>query len=218
MSAQLTFALGAKSALSRADFIVAPGNVEAVTFIDSWPNWSTNAVALFGPPGCGKSHLANAWAERVEAKILDARALDDDVATELRADAVVVDNVDAATPAGRDHALFVLLNRPCSILLIGREAPAVWPVLMPDLASRFRALLAFPLWAPDDALLAALARKLFADRQLRVPENVIARMVVLVERSPASIREFVERLDREALAQGREINLTLVRELLASAP
>ena len=38
------------------------------------------------------------------------------------------------------------------------------------------ALLAFPLWAPDDELLAAIARKLFNDRQLAVPDAVIERM------------------------------------------
>ena len=56
------------------------------------------------------------------------------------------------------------------LLLTGQEPPAAWRSSLPDLASRFSALLAFPLWAPDEALLAALARKLFADRQLAVPD------------------------------------------------
>jgi hypothetical protein len=42
-------------------------------------------------------------------------------------------------------------------------------------------------------------------------------MIASLERSPAAIREFVERLDREALAQKRSLTAALVRELLPSA-
>ena len=91
-----------------------------------------------------------------------------------------------------------------------------WETL-PDLASRFSALLAFPLWAPDDALLAAIARKLFNDRQLTVPDAVIERMVRSLERSPAAFRDFVARADERALAEGRSINLALVRDMLAES-
>jgi len=215
---QLPLPLATNPALSREDFIVMPGNEAAVAFIDSWPDWPTPAAALHGPAGCGKSDLSLVWAERAQAQLVDARSLDDCLAAQLPAGAMVIDNVDQAGAADRDSALFSLLNRGEATLLIGREAPPDWPVLLPDLASRFRALLAFPLWAPNDALLTALARKLFADRQLRVPEQVISRMIVSLERSPASIRDFVARLDQEALAQKRPISLSLVRELLPSAP
>jgi chromosomal replication initiation ATPase DnaA len=158
--------------------------------------------------------LAKVWAARAGAEIVDARSLGDDMAAELPTRALVVDNVDLADPAERDGALFSLFNRSEAMLVVGRETPSNWPVLLPDLASRFRALLAFSLWAPDDALLGALARKLFSDRQLRVPDAVIERMIVSLERSPASIRDFVHRLDQAALQQKRAINLALLRELL----
>jgi chromosomal replication initiation ATPase DnaA len=90
---------------------------------------------------------------------------------------------------------------------------------MPDLSSRYRALLAFPLWAPDDALLAGLAAKLFADRQLQVPDAVVAHMIRSLERSPGAIRDFVARADQRALSEKRPVNLGLIKELLAdSAP
>lgn len=215
---QLTLPLATEPAFTREDFVVAPGNVEAVAFIDSWPAWTAPAAALYGPAGCGKTHLSTVWAEQAHAPIIDARSLDDRLAAQLPVGAVVIDNVEFADPAERDSALFSLLNRGEAMLLVGREAPSDWPVLLPDLASRFRALLTFSLWAPDDALLRALARKLFVDRQLRVPEPVIDRMIVSLERSPAAMRDFVLRLDREALALKRPISLALVRELLPQEP
>jgi len=215
---QLTLPLATDPALSREDFVVAAGNAEAVAFIDSWPAWSSPSAALQGPAGCGKTHLAKIWAERAGALIVDARSLDDRIAAQLQAGPLVIDAVDLADPVERDSALFSLLNRGEAMLLVGRESPRNWPVLLPDLESRFRALLTFSLWAPDDALLAALARKLFSDRQLRVPDPVIDRMIVSLERSPASIREFVHRLDQDALARKRAISLALVRELLPQTP
>jgi chromosomal replication initiation ATPase DnaA len=129
--------------------------------------------------------------------------------------AIVVENVDACAPdAARDAVLFALLERGGAVLLTGRRAPSQWSAAVPDLASRYRALLAFALWEPDDALLAALARKLFADRQLPVPDAVIEQMVRSLERSPAAVRDFVARADTKALAEKRPVTVALVRELL----
>ena len=106
--------------------------------------------------------------------------------------------------------MFALLERGAPILLTGREAPSQWSARLPDLVSRYRALLAFGLWAPDDALLEAVARKLFQDRQLSVPDTVIAHMLHSLERSPAAVRDFVARADERALAEKRPITVGLI--------
>lgn len=193
----------------------------ALAFIDSWPNWPAAVAALHGPSGSGKSHLAAIWQARSSAQVVSAKELSGSFARD-EALPVIVEDVDLShvSPA-RDAALFGLLEhaQPAApVLLTGREPPSAWKASLPDLASRFSALLAFPLWAPDDELLAAIARKLFNDRQLAVPDAVIARMVVSLERSPAAFRDFVARADERALAEGRAINLALVREMLAEEP
>ena len=53
--------------MTRADFIVAPGNARALAFLDAWPDWPAPAAALFGPSASGKTHLARIWAERAGA-------------------------------------------------------------------------------------------------------------------------------------------------------
>ena len=103
------------------------------------------------------------------------------------------------------------------MLFTAQTPPSAWKVALPDLASRYRALLAFALWAPDDALLGSLAHKLFADRQLSVPDAVIAEMLRSLERSPSAIRDFVAKADAVALSSKRPVGLALVRELLADA-
>lgn len=218
MSSQIPLPFETAGKFAREDFIVGPGNSEAVGFVDSYPSWPSPAAALYGPAGSGKSHLAGAWAARASAVIMDVAALDERSLAHIAAStAMAIENVDAAPlSSAAETALFALIERGQKILFTGREAPPAWPALLPDLASRFRALLAFPLWAPDDALLEALARKLFADRQLAVPDAVVAQMIRGLERSPSAIRDFVARADTAALAAKRPVTLGLIRELLAN--
>ena len=201
----------------REEFIVGPGNSAAVGFVDSWPAWPQPAGALYGPAGSGKSHLASAWAARAGAQLLEAESLDHAVLEHIApGQPLAVENVDhAPLAAAAETALFALMERGQPMLFTGREPPSVWLAVLPDLASRFRALLSFGLWAPDDALLEALARKLFADRQLSAPDSVVTQMVRALERSPAALRDFVARADGAALAAKRPITLGLIRELLA---
>src|SRR5690349_188322 len=212
---QLVLPLETRSAQGRADFIVAPANQQAVTFLDLFPHWPAPAVALYGPPACGKSHLAAVWAQKAGARIIEAAELGSD----LPDGALVVENVAAGVP---EAPLFALLERGAPLLLTAQAPPVEWPqkfaLALPDLLSRLNALLAFPLWAPDDALLMGLAVKLFADRQVAVPENVVAHMIRSLERSPEAIRDFVARADAVALAEKRPINLNLIKELLIGPP
>jgi chromosomal replication initiation ATPase DnaA len=211
--AQLTLPLETEPALRREDFVVAPGNREAAAFIDAWPDWPSSAAVLHGPEGSGKTHLATAWAARAGGAIVEARAVDESLLAHTAP--LAIENVDAEPPdTARERVLFALIERGAPVLFTAREAPSRWRALMPDLASRYRALLAFGLWAPDDGLLAALARKLFADRQLGVPEPAIAHMLNALERSPAAIRDFVARADAKALSERRAVSLALIREML----
>ena len=215
MAAQLPLPLESSQRFGRTDFVAGPANRAALAFLDAWPDWTAPAAALFGPPGSGKTHLVHVWAERAGAKIVEAAAIGETF--ELPSGALAVENAGPqALSDAAERALFALIERGGPLLLTGHEPPAVWPARLPDLISRFKSLLAFPLWAPDDELLAAIARKLFSDRQLPVPEAVVGQMIKALERSPAAVRAFVARADREALARKCPVSVALVRELLAS--
>ncbi|HTW33134.1 MAG TPA: hypothetical protein VMD53_00845 [Rhizomicrobium sp.] len=216
MPSQLVLPLVSMPSVARSDFIVAPGNEQAVALIDSWPNWPVGVAVVYGPSGSGKTHLVSIWQTMSEARVVSAAALEGETAGQRGA--VAVEDVDScpATEA-RDVRLFQLIegsSPAIPLLLTGREAPAAWPTALPDLASRFSAALSFSLWKPDDALLAALANKLLADRQLVVPPAVVARMLQSLERTPQAVRDFIARADARALSEARPITLSLVRELI----
>jgi chromosomal replication initiation ATPase DnaA len=223
MAQQLPIAWEAPPSFDAAAFVVAPGNEAAHRLITAWPRWPAPALVLHGPSGSGKSHLGAIWARASGAAGIDARALRIDEVPSLlgEARAVLVEAADEATASPeRERALLhlynLLLARGGSLLLIAREPPALWPIALADLASRLRAALPVRIDAPDDALLGAVLRKLFADRQLQVSEEVIAAALVRMERSFAGAHALAAKLDYESLAQKRPVTTALLREVLAA--
>lgn len=130
-------------------------------------------------------------------------------------EAVVWDNADALID---ETALFHFFNAMRAadkhFLIVGRTAPARWPVTLPDLKSRLTAIPAVEILAPDDATLMAVLAKLFHDRQLDVSPDVIEFSMKRAPRTFSAIRRLVDAVDQEALAQRRKITVPLVREVL----
>ena len=216
---QLALALPHAENFAREDFLIGASNQAALGLIGRWPDWPDRALALVGPEGAGKSHLAAIWADIAGARRVAARALGEtNLPAALATGALVIE--DGA--GGLDErALFHLLNlmrqQEAYVLITARTAPANWRVELPDLASRLRAVPVVELSAPDDALLRAVTVKLFADRQLAVDESLIGYLAMRIERSFASARAAVEELDREALRQKRPVTRALAAELLSRA-
>jgi chromosomal replication initiation ATPase DnaA len=215
---QLTLALDHAASFAREDFLSGPPNQAALALIDGWPDWPAHAVALVGPEGCGKSHLAAIWAAEAGARFLSGRGLAQaDLPAALATGALVVE--DVAEGAFDERALFHLLNlareEGAYLLLTTRRAPAAWTSAIRDLASRLKALPAVTMSAPDDTLLRAVLVKLFTDRQLGVDEALVGYLVTRIERSFAAARAFVARLDQEAMRQQRPVTRALAAEVLA---
>ena len=221
-SAQLPLELAPRPALGREDFLVAPSNELAAAWVDRWPDWPGPALALYGPPGCGKTHLCQVWRADSGAVQVDADGLARTEPPELlgAGRACVLDGADAAlgTDAEREHRVLHLYNllaeRGGHMLVTGLDAPARWACALPDLRSRLSAITAVPMAAPDDALMEAVLVKLFADRQVRVGRELIHFLTARMERSFDAARVLVAALDRASLADRRAITVPLARRVL----
>ena len=213
---QRTFDWGVRPALGREDFLVAPCNEAAVAWLDRWPDWPGPALVIHGPPGSGKSHLAEVWRRRSGAEIIEAAGLAQAMSATERAPALVIDGLDVPVDErALLHTYNAIAERDGHLLLTAQSPPARWPLVLPDLASRLRLAPAAALGLPDDTLLAALMLKLFADRQIAVAPEVPAYVVPRVERTFEAVARLVDRLDRAALAEGRAVTVPLVRAVLA---
>lgn len=220
MARQLPLSLPVREALGREDFLVAPANALAVRAIDDWPGWPGGKLALIGPAGAGKTHLAQVWAGEVDAEVVHASRLSADMLEDVTASGrVVIEQADtiAGLPAC-EQALFHLHNMVQAaqghLLLTARTPPNRWALTLPDLASRMQATATASLHPPDDALLSAVLIKLFNDRQLTVSPALIPYLVARMERSFAAARSLVAALDARALAERRPVTRALAAELL----
>lgn len=204
-------------ALSGDDFLVAPANRRAVEWLDSWPDWPTPALVLHGPPGSGKTHLAQVFMARAGAEALSPALLreSDGESLAARARVWVADDADRDPDEEALLHLYNSLSGRGGHLLLTATAPAArWGLTLADLASRLKASQAVEIGPPDDALIEAVLVKLFADRQLRVGQGVVEFLVRRIERSFEAARDIVAAIDAGALAAHRNVTVPLAREVL----
>ena len=67
-------------------------------------------------------------------------------------------------------------------------------------------------------LMAVVLTKLFSDRQIFVPQEVVQFLLPRLERSFAAIRDIVDEIDRKALAEKRKVTVPLVRDIFDTQP
>ena len=217
---QLTFDLPRRIGFGRSDFLISDSNVKAIGWIDRWPNWPSRALALYGPAGCGKTHLINLWGAQASGVVVPGEALTEELVANIvseRRYRVAIDDADRAPEPELLHLYNCCLETRGQVLLAARQPPASWIVALPDLASRLRAILAVAIGLPDDPLLGAVLIKHLADRQLRVGPEVVAYLLTHMERSFAAAADIVARLDAVSLRDRRAITVPLARQLVSEA-
>jgi chromosomal replication initiation ATPase DnaA len=217
LSRQLRLPLARPSSFRREEFVVSMANAEAVRLVESWPDWHGGCLALIGPKGTGKSHLAFAWAEAAKATALTPDATHSDLEA-VRGRPVLAEDAERFS----DEALFHLINMAgepgAGLLLTSREAPALWPAELPDLRSRLNALPVAELGAPDDAILQGVIEKFFRERNIRPAEDLFPYLIRRIERSAPAAKEVVLKLDEAADARQRAVSRALAREILDAEP
>jgi DnaA regulatory inactivator Hda len=218
---QLPFDLGPRPAHEREDFWVSDSNRAAVDWLDKWPDWPAPALVIFGPPACGKTHLMQVWKKKAGAKEVTLQELTPENVGRIIGDAkeIMIDDVPSALGRrDREEALFHLYNllreRGGHLLLTAVMPVRDWSLQLSDLRSRLMAAPAAEVQSPDDALMAVVLTKLFSDRQIFVPQEVVQFIMTRIERSFLAMRQLVDKIDHKALAEKRPVTIPLVRDLL----
>ncbi|KAB7648712.1 HdaA/DnaA family protein [Polymorphobacter fuscus] len=180
--------------LSEQDFVTSDTNRDAVAWLARPDLWPMPRCVLIGPAASGKSHLAAMFAARQPA--------------------LVFDDADLLTDGEPLFHAWNAADRARPLLMTATRMPRFWAHRLPDLASRLAATPQVRLEDPDDVLIAAVLVKCFADRGLRVGDDVVAWLVTRIERSFAAATDVVARLDQAALSERRDITVPMARALL----
>lgn len=202
-----------------ADFVVAPCNSDAFTFVERWSDNPFHFGAIVGPDGSGKSHLLGGWSKEHRATVLSPTAQFSDI---KQGSLYIIDDIDQLTENG-DHAysdelLFHIFNwakeQQAKVLVSARKPPNQWGRKLPDLVSRLGTVPNVSIEQPDDQILTVMLVKLFSDRQLQVDLEVINYVLGRMPRTYAAAQQMADDLDRLALAEKRRITKDLARRCL----
>lgn len=214
---QLALPFAHQTEYTAADFLAAPSNEAARTWLARTPDWPFGRLALCGPSGCGKTHLLHVWCARENAALWSGPGLRGVPALPARG-GIAVDDADLAEETSLFHLINAAAEAGRALLLAGRQAPSRWAVRLPDLASRLRASTVATILPAEDSLLRALLARLLAERQLAVSEAVQDWLLLRLPRSQAAMREAAARLDRAALMTGGGATRALAGAVLAAFP
>ena len=187
-------------------------------------DWPFFAICIYGPEGCGKTHLATIFAHTVSTlthwpyKIPCLKAKDISFETLEYFNLCQCLIVEDLTENIDNEALFHLYNHYRNeggyILFTSQQAPARLNFHLPDLRSRMNIVPSAAINEPDDEMLSALFLKLFTDRQITVAPEVINYMLHNTQRSFAYACKLVAEIDNISLAKKRAVSIAIVKEAI----
>ena len=197
-----------------ADFMPMSCNADALKAIETNLTNGTGGLYIYGPEGCGKSHLLHLAAGRLNVEVFTPDTLPSDPTTLTCA---VVDMVDEATP-DQQEKLFHLYNHLMSgrglLILAGRHAADQLKGL-PDLTSRLKTLQHIKMQLPDSPQLELLLVKFAADHRLQIDAAVVRYLLSRAERSPRKLEGLVAKLDEASLTEKRAVTIPLVKQVVS---
>jgi chromosomal replication initiation ATPase DnaA len=193
---QIALPLGWPADERQEDFIVGDSNAAAVRHLEHWGTWPVMATILSGPRKSGRSLLGRLFAKRSGGRLID--------------------DADRRPEDELFHAWNDAQTTRRPLLLIADLPPPAWKIRLPDLRSRLGATPAVALGDPDDRLAAALFEKLFVQRNLPPPPDLITWLLPRIERTHVDIIRTVDALDEAALAKRARLSVKLARDLFGT--
>jgi chromosomal replication initiation ATPase DnaA len=204
---QLPLSLSYRKAFGRKDFIVAPCNLEAVSWIDKWPNWPTPALLIYGESGAGKTHLSSIFSEYK----INASELTDDFLPFFQKKIVVEDLENLASEVALFHLFNFIRDLGGSLLLTAKSIPNF---SLPDLQSRIQAIPKAPITIPDENFVFQFLSLSFKERHVLVDDSVLNYAVRHMERSFDTIQRVIQTADTLSLAENRKITIPVMKTTL----
>ena len=224
---QLSLNLKKKGIYEKDDFLVSSSNKEAYKLVNSWPEWRSRKIIIFGDRGTGKTHLSKIWQKNTSAIILNLNQLKKIKFESFfkKKNIFIIENIsdffDKINNKEKNnlekqllHFYNLIEEKKGYLLLTSLIAPKLWKISLPDLKSRILSSIAVKIKKPNDQLLSSVLVKLFVDKQILIDKKIIKFIVYRSERSFANLENIVNKIDKQSLITKKKININFVKKLI----
>ncbi len=217
LMSQLVFKFPFKTKYYEQDYYVSSNNFSAYRLIESWPNWPGKWVNIFGPTGCGKTHLSNILKKKLNlVQILDAKNINNETILKFeKLDCLIIDNYEKNI----DEKIFYSILNQSKQLDNYMVINSILPIRdikfeLKDLKSRAESFVDLGIELPTDDLLRVIISKSFSDKQIEITPKISEYIIKNIERSYEKVFKFIKEIDDLSLSSGKSININLIKKVL----
>ena len=216
MSQQLIFNFPFKKTYLSQDFYVSKNNFNAFKLIESWPQWPSRFINIFGPIGCGKTHLANILSSKINSLIISSKKIDENIINQFKTkECLIIDDFDNDIDENLLYSIINLANQDNKYLIISSPISLKkFKIDLKDLNSRFTSFIEVGIDLPTDDLVKVILTKNFSDKQITISKKNIDYILNNIDRSYEKINLFSSLIDNLSLEKAKPINLKLIKDVL----
>ena len=214
---QLIFQFPFKTSYYEKDFYVSSNNFNAFKLIEGWPNWPGKNINIYGPKGCGKTHLANIFKKKIDSIYIEAAELEN-ISLDIfknKKKCLIIDNYKENIKENFFYTIINEANQNNQYIVVNSLKPLRKNnTKLKDLKSRFDTFIDLGIDLPTDDLLRVILTKSFSDKQIKVSVKLLEYIIKNIERSYEKIFKFIKDIDAVSLSSGKSININLIKLVL----
>jgi len=216
MTEQLLFSFPFKKSYSSQDFYVAKNNFNAFKLIESWPKWSSRFINIYGPKGCGKTHLVNILTSKIQCLLLPASKVNQEVLVKYKIkECLIIDDFEKNIDEKLLYSIINMASQDNKYLIISSSISLKkFKIKLKDLNSRFTSFIDVGIDLPTDELIKVILTKNFSDKQIQISKKNIDYILKNIDRSYEKVNLFTNSIDNLSLEKAKPINLQLIKRVL----
>ena len=214
---QLVFKFPFKTKYYEQDYYVSSNNFSAYRLIESWPNWPDKWVNIFGPRGCGKTHLSNILKKKINSvEILNAENITDETISKFeKLNCLIIDNYEKNIDEKTFYSILNSSKQLDTYVVINSFLPIKDIEFdLKDLRSRAKSFMNLGIELPTDDLLTVIISKFFSDKQIELNPKISEYIIKNTERSYEKVFKCIKEIDDLSLSSGKSININLIKKVL----
>jgi len=198
------------------DFCVGENNIEAFKIIQSWPEWKSKNINIYGPSKSGKTFLLKILSEKSKSNIYDAKSFNKNSLDQvIKQNIFILDNIEFVNDEVLIQNLINdFLSKNKNICFTSSIISGSLPFEVKDLVSRLKSFVSVEIFNPDDSTFYKVFLKNLSDKQINLSSKEVEYILKKIERSFYSAFQFVKKLDELSLSYKKKINLKIINQAL----